>query len=270
MKWASYHNHTTFSDGAEQPCDFLPFAEAAGVAHLGFADHYYKATPDATTAPDWALQLDAIETYFETIAQVKAIAPASIEIVTGLEFDWLDNSGAWLAPIAADPRLDYTIGSVHFVGKDSIDLTRFYWERLSRDEINHVTRRYWQTLCDMVNSQLFDIAGHLDLVKKFNFYPTEDMSDVIAETLDAIADTHMTVELNTAGWRKDCKACYPTEAILRECFRRNIPVTLSSDAHQAHLVAADFDRGADILARAGYTHVAQFRKRERILVPLTR
>ena len=270
MKWASYHNHTTFSDGAEQPCDFLPFAEAAGVAHLGFADHYYKASPDATTAPDWALQLDAFETYFETIAQVKAIAPASIEIVTGLEFDWLDNSGAWLAPIAADPRLDYTIGSVHFVGKDSIDLTRFYWERLSRDEINHVTRRYWQTLCDMVNSQLFDIAGHLDLVKKFNFYPTEDMSDVIADTLDAIADTHMTVELNTAGWRKDCKACYPTEAILRECFRRNIPVTLSSDAHQAHLVAADFDRGADILARVGYTHVAQFRKRERILVPLTR
>lgn len=270
MKWASYHNHTTFSDGAEQPCDFLPFAEAAGVAHLGFADHYYKASPDATTTPDWALQLDAVETYFETIAQVKAIAPASIEIVTGLEFDWLDNSGAWLAPIAADPRLDYTIGSVHFVGKDSIDLTRFYWERLSRDEINHVTRRYWQTLCDMVNSQLFDIAGHLDLVKKFNFYPTEDMSDVIADTLDAIADTHMTVELNTAGWRKDCKACYPTEAILRECFRRNIPVTLSSDAHQAHLVAADFDRGADILARVGYTHVAQFRKRERILVPLTR
>ena len=166
--------------------------------------------------------------------------------------------------------MDYTIGSVHFVGKDSIDLTRFYWERLSRDEINHVTRRYWQTLCDMVNSQLFDIAGHLDLVKKFNFYPTEDMSDVISETLDAIADTHMTVELNTAGWRKDCKACYPTEAILRECFRRDIPVTLSSDAHQAHLVAADFDRGADILARVGYTHVAQFRKRERILVPLTR
>jgi histidinol-phosphatase (PHP family) len=270
MKWASYHNHTTFSDGAEQPCDFLPFAEAAGVAHLGFADHYYKATPDATIAPDWALQLDAVETYFETIAHVKAIAPASIEIVAGLEFDWLDNSGAWLAPIAADPRLDYTIGSVHFVGKDSIDLTRFYWERLSRDEINHVTRRYWQTLCDMVNSQLFDIAGHLDLVKKFNFYPTEDMSDVIADTLDAIADTHMTVELNTAGWRKDCRACYPTEAILRECFRRNIPVTLSSDAHQAHLVAADFDRGADILARVGYTHVAQFRKRERILVPLTR
>ncbi len=149
-------------------------------------------------------------------------------------------------------------------------MTRFYWESLSREEINHVTRRYWQTLCDMVNSQLFDIAGHLDLVKKFNFYPTEDMSDVIADTLDAIADTHMTVELNTAGWRKDCKACYPTEVILRECFRRDIPVTLSSDAHQAHLVAADFDRGADILARVGYTHVAQFRKRERILVPLTR
>lgn len=266
MMYASYHNHTTFSDGADAPDAFLPYAHAAGVTRLGFADHYYKASPQATEAPDWAIQPNQLECYFNTIAEL-AQTHTDIEIVTGLEFDWLEGSAAWLKPIATDSRLDYTIGSVHFVGDDSIDLSRTYWERLTPDEINDVSRRYWQTLRDMASSHLFDIAGHLDLIKKFNFYPTVDLSNVIAEALDAIRDANMTVELNTAGLRKDCKAYYPTDAILRECFRREIPITISSDAHQAHLVAADFDRAADALTRIGYTSFAVFHNRERTLIP---
>lgn len=269
MRRASYHNHTCFSDGADAPEVFLTHAEAAGLSVLGFSDHYYKASPDATEAPEWALQLDAVDRYFETIYKLKSRS-TQIEIKAGLEFDWLDGSATWLAPLAQDARLDYTIGSVHFVGQDSIDLTRYYWERLTVDEINAVVRRYWQTLRDMAASHLFDIAGHLDLYKKFGFYPTADISDVITEALDAIHDADMAIELNTAGWRKDCKACYPTDDLLIACRKRNIPIVVSSDAHQAHLVAADFNRAYDILFRVGYTELAHFTQRERTLEPLAR
>ncbi|MBQ9693807.1 MAG: histidinol-phosphatase [Kiritimatiellae bacterium] len=267
MTWASYHNHTTFSDGAHSPSAYLPFAEVTGVTRLGFADHYYKAAPDATTTPDWAIQPEALESYFNTISALVNTHP-TIEITTGLEFDWLDESAKWLAPIATDKRLDYTIGSVHFVGTESIDLTRSFWEALTLDEVNEVIRRYWQTVRDMASSRLFDIVGHLDLYKKFGFYPTESMQDVISDALDAISDAKMVVELNTAGWRKPCKVCYPDETLLRECFRRNLPVTISSDAHQANLVAADFDRAADLLARIGYQQLTTFRQREPLRVPL--
>ncbi len=268
MKRASYHNHTTFSDGADAPEAFLTHAKAAQLQVLGFSDHYYKETPSATEAPEWALQLDAVERYFTTIEALKAQS-TEIEIRTGLEFDWLEGSADWLAPLASDARLDYTIGSVHFVGNDSIDLTRTFWEKLSKDEVNAVIRRYWQTLRDMANSRLFDIAGHIDLYKKFGFYPTADMNDVITEALDAIRDADMAIELNTAGWRKDCKACYPTDDLLAACLQREIPIVVSSDAHQAHLVAADFNRAYDILYRVGYTHLAHFNHRERTLEPFT-
>lgn len=268
MTRASYHNHTCFSDGADAPAAFLTHAAAAGIRILGFSDHYYKASPTATDAPDWAIQPNAVEEYFATIEALKQ-ENATISIRTGLEFDWLDGSAAWLAPLAKDPRLDYTIGSVHFVGEDSIDLTRVYWERLSKDEVNAVIRRYWQILREMAESQLFDIAGHLDLYKKFGFYPTADMSDVITDALDAIADTHMAIELNTAGWRKDCRACYPTDELLAACLKRQIPIVVSSDAHQAHLVAADFNRAYDVLYRVGYRELAHFNHRERTLEPLS-
>jgi histidinol-phosphatase (PHP family) len=268
MKRASYHNHTCFSDGADAPEVFVTHARAANLQVLGFSDHYYKESPTATTAPEWALQLDAVEQYFDTIAAVAERHP-ELEVRTGLEFDWLDGSAEWLRPLAQDARLDYTIGSVHFVGSDSIDLTRMFWEKLSADEVNDVIRRYWQTLRDMAASKLFDIAGHLDLYKKFGFYPTADMRDVITEALDAIRDADMAIELNTAGWRKDCKACYPTDELLQACLKREIPIVVSSDAHQAHLVAADFNRAYDILYRIGYTSLASFKQRERSLDPFT-
>ena len=119
MKRASYHNHTVFSDGADTPADFMRQAVAQGIEILGFSDHYYREGPGAQTAPEWALQPRLDERYFENIAEVAAHAP--IEIRVGLEFDWLDGSAAWYEAPAKDPRLDYTIGSVHFVGTQSID-----------------------------------------------------------------------------------------------------------------------------------------------------
>lgn len=267
MNHASYHNHTHFSDGADAPEAFVAFAKAANITSLGFSDHYYKASPEATATPDWALPCDALNHYFDSIHDLK-IRTEGIEILAGLEFDWLEHSADWLKPIARDPRLDYTIGSVHFVGNDAIDLSPVYWQRLTEDEINHVIRAYWTAVRDMAASGLFDIAGHLDLVKKFNFYSTEPMDDIISEALDAITDTDMVIELNTAGWRKTCKVCYPAEALLQECFRRERPVLISSDAHQASLVAADFDRARDLLQRIGYKKLTRFHRRERFFVPI--
>ena len=268
MRRASYHNHTTFSDGAESPDAFLRVALAQGVEILGFADHYWRNPDSSEPFPDWALRPELEGRYFEALAALKASAP--IEIRAGLEFDWLDGSAAWLASMARDERLDYAIGSVHYVGGACFDCSRTFWEAMAPDALNAFVRRYWQTVRDMACSGLFDIAGHLDLVKKYDFYPSEDVTPFVREALDAIKAAGMVVELNTKGWRCDCRDAYPSEAILRACFRREIPVTVSSDAHQARYVCSNFPRAYELLARVGYTHLVRFRERERVLEPLER
>ena len=206
MRRASYHNHTRFSDGADSPADFLRQALPQGIDILGFSDHYYRRQADDRDVPDWALAPDAEEAYFDTLAALAAEAP--IEIRVGLEFDWLEGSAAWLAAPARDPRLDYAIGSVHFLGDQTLDTDR------------------------------------------------------------AVKAAGMVVELNTSGWAKDCRECYPSEAILRACFAREIPVTVSADAHRASLATANFPRAYDLLARVGYRALTRFRGRERLTEPL--
>lgn len=268
MKRASYHNHTVFSDGAETPEEFLRQAEIQGINILGFADHYYReSAAPAILVPEWALKPHLEDRYFQAVEELKT-RTSDTEIRVGLEFDWLDNSAEWLAPMAKDPRLDYAIGSVHYVGKESIDTSRAFWEALSPEEVNDVVRRYWIAVRQMAESGLFDIAGHIDLFKKFDFYPSEDLTPLIREALDAIKAANMVVELNTSGWSKDCRECYPSEAILRACFHREIPVVVSSDAHRARFVCANFARAYDLLARIGYTHLTRFRQRERFQEPL--
>lgn len=263
---ASYHNHSTYSDGAHTPAEMVVAAREQGLQILGFAEHYYRDCPNPIETPDWALQPNQEEAYFVELATL-AKDNTDLEIRTGLEFDWLEDNAALLLPMTRDPRLDYTIGSVHIVGNESIDLSRHYWEQKSEDERNEVIRHYWRSLTAMAESHLFDIAGHLDLYKKFNAHATCDLSREINDALDAIKSSDMVVELNTAGWVKDCKDCYPHESILQACFKREIPVLVSADAHTAQRVAENYNRAYDLLARIGYRQLAYFRQRERFFIP---
>lgn len=248
------------------PEEFLRQALTQGVEILGFADHYYRNPEDSDPFPEWALKPHLETRYFEVLSELKAKAP--IEIRTGLEFDWLDGSAPWLAPMAQDPRLDYAIGSVHYVGTTCFDCSRTLWESLSQEEIDDLVRRYWVAVREMAESGLFDIVGHIDLIKKFGFYAASDVTQWVREALDAVKAADMVVELNTSGWRKDCQECYPSEAILRACYCREIPVTVSADAHRARFACSNFSRAYDLLARVGYTELTRFRARERFFEPL--
>jgi histidinol-phosphatase (PHP family) len=266
---ASYHNHSTFSDGINTPAEMVVAAREQGLDILGFAEHFYRDCPTPSSIPDWALQPTDETSYFETVKRL-AEENQDLEIRIGLEFDWLNDNLQYLLPMTQHPALDYTIGSVHFVGRESIDLSPSYWFKMSEDERNETIRQYWCTLTAMVSSHAFDIVGHLDLYKKFNARPTIDLSKEINDALDAIKAANMTVELNTAGWVKDCKECYPNETLLQACFKREIPVLVSADAHNAQRVAENFNRAYDILARVGYRQLAYYRYRERFFLPLDR
>ncbi|NNK62279.1 MAG: histidinol phosphatase, partial [Gemmatimonadetes bacterium] len=164
--------------------------------------------------------------------------------------------------------VDYLIGAVHSVGAFEVDAAPSSWARLNPDERERVHRRYWTRLRSLAESGLFDIVAHLDLTKKNGYPPQEPIDDLVAPTLDAIATAGLVVELNTAGWHKPIGDAYPDEHLLAECRRRDIPVTLSADAHRPEDLLRDFDRGAERLRAAGYGEIARFRERRVTFDPL--
>jgi histidinol-phosphatase (PHP family) len=261
---ASYHNHTTWSDGAASVRETLAAARAQGLDEVGISDHWVL-DPRGDT-PGWSMDPEALWAYVE---EVRACQPgATPTLRLGLEVDWFPGHGDAIAARLAEHDFDYLIGSVHTLDGFRADSYLQIWESLPVVERDAMHRRYWRSIADMAGSGLFDIVGHLDLTKKFNQHPTVDLSAEIDEALDAIATAGMAVEVNTSGWGYPCDDAYPAADLLCACRERDIPALISADAHVPERLRWDFDRGAARLSEVGYEEIVLFEGRRRTTAPL--
>ena len=89
-------------------------------------------------------------------------------------------------------------------------------------------------------------------------YAVCDHLDTLRHVLDRIARAGVAMELNTSGVNKPYPEMNPSPTILREMARREIPVVLGSDAHDAFRVAADFDKALALLREAGFDSVSYY------------
>lgn len=262
---ATFHNHSTWSDGQAAPDSICASAATAGVELLGFSDHLC-IFPDGSV-PRFSMPPDKVADYLADVRSFQG--RGGVEVVAGIEFDWFEPSRAVLEPYANGLPLDYRIGSVHFIGEQAFDINAPFWESKTEEEVESLYRAYWKLVCQMAESRLFDIAAHLDLPKKFGFRPKADLSAAEDEALDAIQASGLTVELNTAGYAKPCADGYPSLELLKRCRLREIPVTLSADSHRAEHLLFEFERGLASLREAGYSELCRFRNRERWSEPLS-
>ena len=98
----------------------------------------------------------------------------------------------------------------------------------------------------------FVVAGHLDLVRKFNVrHPYFDESapwymEELVQTADAVAASGKIAEVNTGaisrGWLDDA---YPSAAFRDLLRTRGVKFILSADAHSASAIDCAFDRFGD-------------------------
>lgn len=251
---ATYHTHTTWSDGKATLERLVDAAAAQGVSELGISDHL--VLHPAGTPPKWSMKPGQIEAYAKSVRAMAEQSPISVRL--GVEADWFPDMAGTIRETFERIGFDYVIGSVHFVDDFPIDGNPHRWKSLSPDDVDRVHRAYWERMRGLAQSGLYDIAAHLDLPKKFGYRPRTEPVDVIDAALDALAEADMVVEINTAGWHKPCAEAYPGSDILRRCRERDIAVTISSDAHKPDDLLRDFDRAADLLRAAGYREVARF------------
>lgn len=259
---ATYHNHTSWSDGSASAADLVAAAARMGVGELGLSDHH--VLHPSGRAPCWSMDPCRLGEY---VAELRSLA-GPMPLRVGLEVDWFPGHGAEIEGALRPHELDYVIGSVHEVLGVSVDGSARVWEELGPDAREAVHRAYWEALEGLACSGLFDIVAHLDLTKKFGFRPRSDLRIPVARALDAIAAAGLVVEVNTAGWHKPCAEAYPSSELLRECRRRGIEATISADAHEPAHLARDFPRAMGLLERAGFTRVARFAGRRVRFEPL--
>jgi histidinol-phosphatase (PHP family) len=73
-----------------------------------------------------------------------------------------------------------------------------------------------------------------------------------------VKETDTVLEVSTAGLRKPTGEIYPSKVILRMMREREIPIVLSSDAHDPADVGFGYETSLALVREAGYDELATF------------
>lgn len=254
-----FHSHTYLCEHATgTPEEYIDSAIQKGIKVFGFSDH--APLPD-NLRDGITMYVHQTEEYIELISKLRNQYKEQIDIKIGFEVDYpLHNT--FEKKYLTDERLDYLIGSCHFIEDWPFDHPDFI-EKYEKYGVDNVYKTYYQHLAEMVSSGYFNIVGHFDLVKKFGHRSSVDFNDEIVKISKLVCKNNMAVEINTAGLRKPVKEMYPSEQILKILYKENVPVTLGSDSHTPQEVAADFDKAIELIKKIGYRKVSAFSKRKR-------
>ncbi len=260
-----YHMHTPLCRHATgSPAEYAQRALQAGLTETGFSDHSPMRQDDFD---NWRMRLDQLGAYVEMVRQVQADFPR-LTVKLGLEIDYLPDQKEWIRELAARHPWDYLIGSVHYVWKGwDIDNPTKIAEWKKREPIE-VWTAYFDRLSQAAESRLFDIIGHVDLPKKFCFYPNEDRLPLYRQFAEAARKAQVAVELNTAGLRKECREIYPSRALLGVAAQNGIAITFGSDAHAPEEVGMNFAEAIQLANEFGYAHSCRFTRRRRELIAI--
>ena len=233
MKFQSLHVHTNLCDGSASPAAMATAALAAGCGSMGFSGHAPMPAEE-----DWTMAAADIPRYREEILRLRQQYAGQMDIYLGLEQDFFspDPGAGW----------DYRIGSVHCVEKGgaclSVDDTpqRFQEEarRFYGGDFLAYAADYYRLEAQVVARTGCEIAGHFDLITKFNeggrFFSEADPRYRAAalEALDALLESDVIFEINTGAMSRGCRAApYPAPFLLRRIRERRGRITVTSDSH---------------------------------------
>jgi histidinol-phosphatase (PHP family) len=235
-----------------------------GLRALGFSCH----APLPFTQ-DWVLPKSDLPLYVREISTLKKKYAGQIEVYLGLEVDYLRGMLGTSSPSITSLRLDFTVGSVHFMDTTvneeqlTVDGPEEDYKTLLDEgfggDIKRMVREYYQLVREMVSEHTPDIVGHFDVIKKNNpggkyFDENEGWyHDEVMKTLDNLAAAGSILEVNTGGLaRGRTDSTYPPLWVLRECRKLGIPTNVNSDSHSPGQLTHYFAEAHDLLREAGY------------------
>ncbi len=266
----NFHQHSNFSDGTSPLEDYVQKALDLGFIAIGFSEH--SPLPFETK---FSLKQEKISDYIKETDALKNKYKNQIKLYRSLEMDYIpvfsNNFRKWKNKVQAD----YLIGSVHLVKPDNSDSLWFIdgpnkeiydigLREFFNGDIKNAVKTYYYQVNDMVETQQFDIVGHIDKIKMHNknrfFHETERWYKELAmETLFLIKEKDLIVELNTRGlYKKRSNSFFPDDFILYQLKEMNIPIIISSDAHKPEELNLFFDEATKRLKDIGIKYVVFF------------
>ncbi|ADD03474.1 histidinol phosphate phosphatase HisJ family [Thermoanaerobacter italicus Ab9] len=246
---------------------FIDSGLSKGLVEIGISEHGhrfkegYNAYKSDGFRGKWIKDYmdQSISDYVELIKEAKAMG---LPVKLGIEADYFPGKEKEIKEFLEPYPWDYVIGSVHWIEDWGIDLEESIEEWKTRD-VDSVYLEYFNIIEKMAKTGLFDIIGHIDLVKIFGFRAKPYTFDKIRRNIKEISKAGIVIEVSTAGLRKPVGEIYPSKEIMGMIKEYNIPIVVNSDAHNPYDVARDFDKAYAYVKSYGINTLYYFEGKKR-------
>ncbi len=253
-----YHVHTSLCKHAVGEMEeYVQAAIDHGITEMCFTDH--APLPDGMDKEHRMEEKD-MEPYLEQIAILNR-KYRDISLLSGVEIDYMEGSETYYKAFLSRYHFDLVIGSVHFIRKWGDGQWVFNFD-YSEETLQQQYRDYFEVLINGIQTGLFDVVGHLDLIKRPGFPVMDTNRKDVEKVLAAVKAKGMSIELNTSGLRKHIGEIYPAMKIIEMVIKKQIPIAMASDAHRPEHVGYRFDQLLNRLFQYNDFMLAHYRKRK--------
>lgn len=261
----THHDRCNHAEG--KISDYIEAAIAKEIDVIGISDHspFFYSEQDALF-PNIAMKKSEFKDYINEVLSLKEKYKDKIEVLLGIESDYFPEHVDLYKNIYKKYPFDYIIGSVHFVDDISV-FDRNHWNHLTREERIKRKQKYYTLIEQSAKSGLFQILGHIDVMKTLHGDFLSLPNNMIDNTLKIISNYDLTIEINTSGDFKGC-GWYPATDILERAQYYDIDITFGSDAHVTDRVGDQFHVVQNVLKDVGYKEWCFFRKKQKVYVSL--
>ncbi|MFC7075497.1 PHP domain-containing protein [Haloarcula halophila] len=239
------HTHTTFSDGSALSA-MIEAAEAAGLDGLGLTDHCIL-TEDAFGRHE---TYDLDETYERRRERIDtARATTDLTLYDAAEVSYVPGDADRIREFLATADFEYSIGSVHFAGDYDYTSDAQYVDSAAgvrRDAVE----RYYDTVVDLVEADLFDVLGHLDLPERLETLRGVSRPSDYDRVAAALADSRTVPELNAGRVNDALGRPHPDPSMLSRFADHGVGFVLGTDSHRPEEVTTRVPTLRDRIARS--------------------
>ncbi len=273
MLQVDIHTHTLCGHGASTVNEMFEKGKLLGLKVHGFSEHSPRPLGyDYKNEYREHLQ-KMLASYFSDVCALKE-NQADVKVLLGMEVDWLEKEEAFMQKVVQSYNFDYLIGGLHFIGTWGFDADKADWDKLSYTEKTSFFISYYKTMQKMIQSNLFHVIAHPDLIKIFciddfnTWLSQEESKELIKSTLSLAKKHNMAMEVSTAGLRKPCKEIYPGKIIMQIAKDLDLAISIGSDGHCVNTLCAYYDDLEKYLQSFGFKSFVYFEKGKIIPVAL--
>lgn len=188
--------------------EFISKAEKMGIDEICLLEHSIRFTdfhPTFKEAREYNLYqkrwFDGKAKCAHSLDEFKSLADKirkrdyPVKVSFGLEICWFEQHKDLIKELTADGFFDYLLGSVHWVDNWTFNQRKYQW--LGKN-INEIYQRYFELENSLVESDIFDIIAHPDLITCHNLYPDYNLDETYKTLCENIKAHNMCLEMNTS------------------------------------------------------------------------